>query len=171
MGDRSYRVRSYQSADEMEYMEYMLSYLCSWPVYPSFTRTIQVLQSQGLEPGSFFAAEDVREIRIEVDELLAVSDTGEIIYPQGEELEKLQKENPYYRANGALVFNTPEAIETIMTALSESELDSMNGFYRKAPIQQAVVTMKNGSGLSAVFAADKMTPQVVELFRGLPGVK
>ena len=58
-----------------------------------------------------------------------------------------------------------------MTALSESELDSMNGFYRKAPIQQAVVTMKNGSGLSAVFAADKMTPQVVELFRGLPGVK
>lgn len=44
-------------------------YCVSWPVYPSFKNTIEVLKKQSVEPGSYMAAENIQSIRIDLQNL------------------------------------------------------------------------------------------------------
>ena len=72
------------SADEMErYMENHLDQLCRWPVYPSFTNTIQVLEKMGVEPGAYFAAEHVSRISVDVSSIVNGEEYGDGL-PEGE---------------------------------------------------------------------------------------
>lgn len=171
---KSYRDRYYELKDDNLFAEFMCDYISVYPVYPSFTRTIRLLQEQGVEPGSYFTEEQVKMIRVEVEDLLEENPAGGINYPEGEELERLQKENPFYTEDAGLRFDTEEAIHTAMSALSELELNSMNGFRQLAGVSQAFVSWDSESergATPAVFLQDKMTPQAWELFRGLPKVE
>ena len=44
-------------------------YCVSWPVYPSFKNTIEVLKKQSVEPGSYMTAENIQSIRIDLQNL------------------------------------------------------------------------------------------------------
>lgn len=159
------------SADEMErYMENHLDQLCRWPVYPSFTNTIQVLEKMGIEPGAYFTAEHVSRISVDVSSVVNGKEYSDGL-PEGEALKRIQKENPFYQEDGTLVFTEPEQIELLMGALRDRELADMNGM--REPEQPArydlyvTLTLKDESRVSAEFWPDDVTPEMEALFKGL----
>lgn len=142
-----------------------------WPVYPSFTRTIQILQSQGVNPGTIFSTENVKEINVDVRMLLLRENRrgGYSDMPKGEELTKLQEKNPYYRQEGMLQFTNPQDIAALMKHITENE------YYRMDPLCQAggkpldcEITMKTNTSASGTIELDKMTPDLEKLFAGIP---
>lgn len=158
------------SADEMErYMENHLDQLCRWPVYPSFTNTIQVLEKMGVEPGAYFAAEHVSRISVDVSSIVNGEEYGDGL-PEGEALKQIQTENPFYQKDGTLVFTEQEQIELLMGALRDRELADMNGM--REPEQPArydlyVTLTLDESTVSAEFWPDDVTPEIEALFKGL----
>ena len=158
------------SADEMErYMENHLDQLCRWPVYPSFTNTIQVLEKMGVEPGAYFAAEHVSRISVDVSSIVNGEEYGDGL-PEGEALKQIQTENPFYQKDGTLVFTEQEQIELLMGALRDRELADMNGM--REPEQPArydlyVTLTLDESRVSAEFWPDDVTPEIEALFKGL----
>lgn len=76
-------------------------YCVSWPVYPSFKNTMEVLKKQSVVPGSYMTAKNIQSIRIDLQSLY-VGEEGAIRLPQGDELEKLKEENPHYSEQGRL---------------------------------------------------------------------
>ena len=77
-----------------------------WPVYPSFTHTLQILEGEGAKPGKHFAAGNIRSVTMNVQSLFYNLDSGSGL-PQGEELADLQRRNPYYTKEGNLVDHGP----------------------------------------------------------------
>jgi len=158
------------SADEMErYMENHLDQLCRWPVYPSFTNTIQVLEKMGVEPGAYFAAEHVSRISVDVSSIVNGEEYGDGL-PEGEALKQIQTENPFYQKDGTLVFTEQKQIELLMGALRDRELADMNGM--REPEQPArydlyVTLTLDESRVSAEFWPDDVTPEIEALFKGL----
>lgn len=65
-------------------------YCVSWPVYPSFKNTMEVLKKQSVVPGSYMTAKNIQSIRIDLQSLY-VGEEGAIRLPQGDELEKLKR--------------------------------------------------------------------------------
>ena len=143
--------------------------LCRWPVYPSFTNTIQVLEKMGVEPGAYFAAEHVSRISVDVSSIVNGEEYGDGL-PEGEALKQIQTENPFYQKDGTLVFTEQEQIELLMGALRDRELADMNGM--REPEQPArydlyVTLTLDESRVSAEFWPDDVTPEIEALFKGL----
>lgn len=159
------------SADEMErYMENHMDPICGWPVYPSFTNTIQVLKELGLAPGTYFTAENTDQISVDVSSVANAEEySGRL--PEGEALEQLQKENPFYKEDGTLIFTEAEQIALLMNTLRDQELADMNGMHEpEQPVKygfHATVILKDGSRVSAEFWPDDITPETEALFKGL----
>ena len=158
------------SVDEMErYMENHRATLCRWPVYPSFTNTIQVLEKMGVEPGAYFAAEHVSRISVDVSSIVNGEEYGDRL-PEGEDLKQNQTENTFYQKDGTLVFTEQEQLELLKGALRDRELADMNGM--REPEQPArydlyVTLTLDESRVSAEFWPDDVTPEIEALFKGL----
>lgn len=159
------------SADKVErYMEEFLDSSDGWPVYPSFTNTIRVLEKMGIEPGAYFTAEHVSRISVGVSSVVNGKEYSNGL-PEGEALKRIQKENPFYQEDGTLVFTEPEQIELLMGALRDRKLADMNGM--REPEQPArydlyvELTLKDESSVSAEFWPDDVTPEIESLFKGL----
>lgn len=140
----------------------------SWPVYPSFTNTIRLLGRQGVEPGTLFSAGNVEEIRINVQNLIFGEDSyGEL--PQGEDLEKLQKVNPYYKDEGYVLITGQEDIARLMEAMMEEEYYIMDQFRQTTSgAAYCEVKLEGGVTVSGLILKDRLTPDILKLFEGLP---
>ena len=137
-----------------------------WPIYPSFTRTIQILESQGEKPGTFFAPEQVKEITINVQNLLKSSYSD---IPQEEELAELQKKNPYYQEDGSLHFTDAHDIALLMDAMMEEEYYQMDQFHQPAGgFSYCQIELKGNQYVSGLIMEDRVTPEMLDLFAGIP---
>lgn len=159
------------SADEVErYLQDELVQLCSWPVYPSFANTIQVLKELGIEPGACFTAENTDRILVDVSSVVNAEEYSNNL-PEREALEQLRKANSYYQEDGTLVFTEPEQIALLMNALRDQELADMNGMHEpEQPFRYSLyvtVILKDGSRIPAEFWPDNVTPEIEALFKGL----
>lgn len=125
-------------------VEYMLDNTQSWPVYPSFTNTIEVLKSLGIELGSSFRAEHVKRIEVNVW-------------------------NSRYNGegNGTLMFDGEEEIRLLMEHMVESEMWQLDGFKDALPVSNVEIFMDDGSTMQGVLVEDNMTPEVLQLFAGI----
>lgn len=142
----------------------------SWPVYPSFTHTREILKHQGADSGSYFTAGRVKSVTISVQNLFYDADPYRDL-PKDEELANIQAVNPRYTGDGNLKITKPEDIETVMNALMEDEFRSMDQFQEiSGTISYCEVEMQNGVRLSGLILADRVTPEFMELFAGLPDV-
>lgn len=141
-----------------------------WPVYPSFTRTLKILQTMGVKPGTAFLPENVKEVSINARSLMyskyGRNNNGDL--PKGEELAELQKKNPYYRQDGTLEFTDPQDIAALMKNIAEQE------YYRMDPLCQTGgealncdLTMKNNISVSGIIQLDQLTPDTEKLFDGI----
>ena len=122
-------------------------YCVSWPVYPSFKNTIEVLKKQSVEPGSYMTAENIQSIRIDLQNLYT-DEKGVVRLPQGDGLEKLKAENPHYYDQGHLYITDPADIALLTGACQESSLAENNGLCSSFDGGEDLfvyVTMKNRS--------------------------
>lgn len=139
----------------------------SWPVYPSFTNTLQILNKQGVKPGEYFNAEHVKEIVINVHSMFYNENTyGDL--PEGDELEALRKVNPYYVEDGYLRITDRNEINRLMDALTEEEFYYMAAFQPSFSSTYCEVKMDNNETISAQLLLSHMTPEIQNLFTGLP---
>ena len=158
--------------DEYLYESYDIAddYSISWPVYPSFKNTIEVLKKQSVVPGSYMETENIQNVRIDLQNLYSDGE-GTIRFPQGEELEKLKAENPHYLEQGSLDITDPEEITELISVCQESSLADANGLCSSFDGEKdlfAYVTMKNGSQFRINIDLTKLTSRGKELFIGIP---
>lgn len=147
-------------------------YCVSWPVYPSFKNTIEVLKKQSVEPGSYMTAENIQSIRIDLQNLYT-DEKGVIKLPQGYGLEKLKAENPHYSDQGDLYITDPAEIALLTGACQESSLAENNGLcssFDGGDDLFVYVTMKNRSQFRVNLDLEKLTSAGKELFTGIPVV-
>ena len=137
-----------------------------WPVYPSFTHTLQILE--GAKPGKHFAAGNIRSVTMNVQSLFYNLDSGSGL-PQGEELADLQRRNPYYTKEGNLVITDPADIGQLMKAVAEDEFLPMDQFHQvSGTVSYCDVELEGGFHVSGILLLDRMTPGILEMFEGLP---
>lgn len=131
-----------------------------WPVYPSFKRTIAALESREILPGTYLKAEDVSEI------------SGWVSLPLSEEeIQNIQAVNPYYQEDGDLLFKGQEEISLLLDASVANDEYHMNILNREAALEDYVrLSASYGSdqGHNFTLLQNKLTPELLELFRGLP---
>ena len=140
--------------------------LCQpWPVYPSFTRTIELLEEQGIRPGTYFAPENVEKITVDVEDNFYET-VGQL--PEGEALAELQRINPYYQEDGTLVFRDQESIRLMMGTLAEEECIRMNQMVANG--MYCRVWLKGGDVASRFQVNSRMSPEAEALFAGIPVV-
>ena len=147
-------------------------YCVSWPVYPSFRNTIEVLKKQSVEPGSYMTAENIQSIRIDLQNLYT-DENGVVRLPQGDGLEKLKAENPHYSNQGHLYITDPADIALLTGACQESSLAENNGLCSSFDGGEDLfvyVTMKNRSQFRVNLDLEKLTSAGKELFTGIPVV-
>ncbi|MFR2254726.1 MAG: DUF6449 domain-containing protein [Clostridium sp.] len=145
-------------------------YCVSWPVYPSFKNTMEVLKKQSVVPGSYMTAKNIQSTRIDLQSLY-VGEEGAIRLPQGDELEKLKEENPHYSEQGRLDITDSEEIAELIGACQESSLAENNGLCSSFNGDEDLfvyVTMKNGSQIRSNLDLEKLTSRGKELFTGIP---
>lgn len=159
--------------DDGEYSYDMTEDYCvSWPVYPSFKNTIEALKKQSVVPGSYMTAENIQNMRIDLQQLY-IDEEGNIKLPQGDDLKKLKEENPHYSEQGNLGITDPEEIAELIGACQESSLADDNGLCSSFNGYEdlfAYVTMKDGSQFRVNMDQTKLTSQGKELFTGIPVV-
>ncbi len=151
------------------YTAAMGSYIQSWPVYPSFDRTLEALREMGADPGGWLAQEKIREIQVDVEGLFWNEETGETELPQGEALAALQEVNPWYDESGKLIFDDPDSISLLLKAAVEDELFNLDSF--KEVYADALIEMKDGGdfpSLSVYIVKERMSPETLRLFAGIP---
>lgn len=158
------------SADEMEqFLETYMDMSMAWPLYPSFSRTMELLRGQQLQPGAYFSAENAAEISVDVSAVV----TGDDGLPKGERLERIRKANPFYREEGTLVFTEPEQIRLLMTALRDCECARMNGMRQPEepmgyyPACEILLKDAGPGHVQAEFWPDGITPEIEAFFKGL----
>lgn len=149
-----------------DYVNAMDSYIQSWPVYSSFERTMKVLEEMGAAPGSWMQPEKVREIRVDLESVFWNSEVGYTELPQGEELKALQAVNPWYDESGMLVFDEPQEISLILSAMVADEVCNMDSF--KEIYTSVMADMKDGTSVPGAVMREKMSPEVLRLFAGIP---
>ncbi len=145
-------------------------YCVSWPVYPSFKNTIEALKKQSVVPGSYMTAENIQNIRIDLQQLY-IDEDGNIKLPQGDDLKKLKEENSHYSEPGNLVITDPEEITELIGACQESSLADDNGLCSNFNGDEDLfvyVTMKNGSQFRVNLDLEKLPSRGKELFTGIP---
>ena len=137
-----------------------------WPVYLSFERTIELLKEQGIEPGTCLAPEKVERITFDVQNYF-YEQQGEL--PEGEALAELQKINPNYRESGSLVIEEPAAIRLLMGAIAEDDSCRMN--YICETVEggpYCTIRTENEAGVGGMLIKNRITPEIAELFAGIP---
>ena len=137
-----------------------------WPVYLSFERTIELLKEQGIEPGTCLAPEKVERITFDVQNYF-YEQQGEL--PEGEALAELQKINPNYRESGSLVIEEPAAIRLLMGAIAEDDSCRMN--YLCETVEggpYCTIRTENEAGVGGMLIKNRITPEIAELFAGIP---
>ena len=137
-----------------------------WPVYLSFERTIELLKEQGMEPGTCLAPEKVERITFDVQNYF-YEQQGEL--PEGEALAELQKINPNYRESGSLVIEEPAAIRLLMGAIAEDDSCRMN--YLCETVEggpYCTIRTENEAGVGGMLIKNRITPEIAELFAGIP---
>lgn len=131
-----------------------------WPVYPSFRRTIAALESREILPGTYLKAEDISEIR------------GWLSLPLSEEeIQTVQAVNPYYQEDGDLLFDGRDEISLLLDASVTNSEYYMNILNQEAALGDYVnfsISYGSDRGHSFVLLQNKLTPELLELFRGLP---
>lgn len=152
---------SYRSGDTPDYTQF-------WPVYPSFARTIEVLEKLGIKPGDYFSIDNVKHITADVSYYL-YDRRGYGDLPEGAELEEIQKQNPYYNEKGYLDFKDKESIARMMNALVPGDSLYMNRLYVGVgdPMNIEVIT-KDDRTISAQMIDSKAAREAAELFKGIP---
>lgn len=129
-----------------------------WPVYPSFKRTIAALESREILPGTYLKAEDVSEIQCWVS--LPLSE---------EEIQNIQAVNPYYHEDGDLLFKGREEISLLLDASVIDDEYHMNILNREAALGDYInLSMDYDRRHNFILLQNKLTPELLELFRGLP---
>lgn len=140
----------------------------SYPVYPSFTNTIALLEQQGVKPGTIFSAENTKEIRLNVQNLFYNDDSYEDL-PQDEELAELQRINPRYTAEGYLKITDRDEIKGIMDVLVDEDVYRMNRFYLSAGgTIYCEVELESNPDAAGLLLTYRMKPEIMDLFKGLP---
>lgn len=137
-----------------------------WPVYLSFERTIELLKEQGIEPGTCLAPEKVERITFDVQNYF-YEQQGEL--PEGEALAELQKINPNYRESGSLVIEEPAAIRLLVGAIAEDDSCRMN--YLCETVEggpYCTIRTENEAGVGGMLIKNRITPEIAELFAGIP---
>lgn len=137
-----------------------------WPVYLSFERTIELLKEQGIEPGTCLAPEKVERITFDVQNYF-YEQQGEL--PEGEALAELQKINPNYREGGSLVIEEPAAIRLLLGAIAEDDSCRMN--YLCETVEggpYCTIRTENEAGVGGMLIKNRITPEIAELFAGIP---
>ena len=137
-----------------------------WPVYLSFERTIELLKEQGIEPGTCLAPEKVERITFDVQNYF-YEQQGAL--PEGEALAELQKINPNYRESGSLVIEEPAAIRLLMGAIAEDDSCRMN--YLCETVEggpYCTIRTENEAGVGGMLIKNRITPEIAELFAGIP---
>ena len=137
-----------------------------WPVYLSFERTIELLKEQGMEPGTCLAPEKVERITFDVQNYF-YEQQGAL--PEGEALAELQKTNPNYREGGSLVIEEPAAIRLLMGAIAEDDSCRMN--YLCETVEggpYCTIRTENEAGVGGMLIKNRITPEIAELFAGIP---
>lgn len=137
-----------------------------WPVYLSFERTIELLKEQGIEPGTCLAPEKVERITFDVQNYF-YEQQGAL--PEGEALAELQKTNPNYREGGSLVIEEPAAIRLLLGAIAEDDSCRMN--YLCETVEggpYCTIRTENEAGVGGMLIKNRITPEIAELFAGIP---
>ena len=137
-----------------------------WPVYLSFERTIELLKEQGMEPGTCLAPEKVERITFDVQNYF-YEQQGAL--PEGEALAELQKTNPNYREGGSLVIEEPAAIRLLLGAIAEDDSCRMN--YLCETVEggpYCTIRTENEAGVGGMLIKNRITPEIAELFAGIP---
>lgn len=136
----------------------------SWPVYPSFKRTIEALKVAGEDPLKL--PDHIQSVQVSFPTSIVMTD-GE--RAKGEpSLERLKALNPRFEAGGKLVFEDPEEIKMVMNAVV---LDDNAGFNGLCPVNRRAAVTVSLSGdyrLGGGFQLDKLTPELMKLFQGTP---
>lgn len=139
-----------------------------WPVYPSFTRTMGLLEKQGIRPGTYFAAENVEKITVDVQNRFY--EAGGML-PEGEALAELMRMNPHYQEDGTMEFRDPESIRLLMGTLAEQDCIHMN---QLADIAEGGmycnVWTKDGREVVGLQMRGRMNREAAALFDGIPAV-
>lgn len=138
----------------------------AWPVYPSFERTLKALKAQGVQAGELLANREIKTVSVDMGSFMRSQNLN--IY----EDEELQKMYPKSGANRILVFEKPESIELLMSALVEDEPLPMNGL---CPVEHNFYVMAVTSEMAerdervgGYLQKDKITPEILKLFEGTP---
>lgn len=161
---------SYQSWEELNFSQ---NYDYFWPVYPSFTRTIALLEQQDILPGTYFVPDKVDSVVLNVLPVLQRDDSGSYSgLPKGEELEALKKLNPNYRGDGFLEFRDQKDIKTLMDAMAQEDCYSLNYLYDPPEHSLKGITgslvLSGGRTVTCVFTGEHVTPELLKLFEGIP---
>lgn len=126
----------------------------SWPVYPSFNRTLSFLREQDIPAGYGLKSEDVYNI------------TVSFYWNEEISLEALQDANSRFETTDRMVFDDPEEIALLLSAFSEDGMSSYNGLCDVRGDFTLYVRDKKGGGISGSLQINRITPEIEELFEG-----
>ena len=130
----------------------------SWPVYPSFKRTMACLKDAGIDAGKGMAPEKVSRI------------THDLYSLDEFELQDAQSVNSYIQTvsgEAQLVFENPEDIRLILSAFTEFDNTNYNGLCPVRGGSDLRIYMDGSTAcIDGALQENKITPQIKALFEG-----
>lgn len=148
----------YVSEDTHYYREISLN----WPVYDSFAETLSLLRKQDIPAGELLLPEQVKQIRVDMGSILYWKDQ-----PRSEEgISQLRSINPRIDEKGILVFDQPEEIRELMTAIMDEQFYVMDFLYHSGDSMACQIQI-DGAAVDGRLIRERITPQIVSLFGGI----
>ena len=139
-------------------------YTQPWPVYPSFTRTIEALKAAGIDPQQL--PENINQVSVNFPASKLM--TEEEQENGNVSLERLQALNPRFKEGGALVFEDPEEIRMVMEAVVGDENSIYSALCPVVSGCSIAVYTGGDYNIYGNFQENRMTPELLKLFDGTP---
>lgn len=129
-----------------------------WPVYPSFTRTLHLLEQQGAAPQTVLSPENVKSISLDVKALLN-NGGGDLLH--GKALAELESRHPDYRGDQELLITDPQEIDQIMKHVIERNYYEMDPFYMPGSRRLACkVNLINNEEVAGLALFNSVPPEI-----------
>ncbi|RHR57647.1 ABC transporter permease [Clostridium sp. AF18-27] len=143
--------------------QYELDSSQTWPVYPSFKRTLSALEAHGIQVGDLVPDDEIRSVMLDMSGVMRELGLREL------EDEELAARYPVSGDGATLVFEEPENIRLLMDAMVDEECLNFNGLCEaQVAVYVTADTAAPTGRTGGYLQTNKITPEIKALFKGTP---
>lgn len=164
--EKAYEEQEYAQGYASQYPEDIQGRFQNWPVYASFSRTIQALGDWDIPVQQSFSSQDYLQVTVDMEYLYSLWEPENYEHYLGDP-SALKRVNPRFSDRFEMVFDDPQEISLLLQAAVVQSDCSLNGL---CPIidSSVVLEKKDGGQVYAYLQKNRMTQEVRQLFSGTP---